>query len=54
MQQMLDLLSAKADANPLVNWGNFEMRRYKDQLYFINTQVRFFPKVEYLLLARLF
>jgi tRNA(Ile)-lysidine synthase len=39
MQQMLDLLSAKADANPLVNWGNFEMRRYKDQLYFINTQV---------------
>lgn len=39
IQQMLDLLSAKKDANPLVIWGNFEMRRYKNELYFINTQI---------------
>jgi tRNA(Ile)-lysidine synthase len=36
---MLDLLSAKEDANPLVSWGNFEMRRYKNELYFIDTQM---------------
>lgn len=38
MQQILGLLSAKQDANPLVSWGGFEVRRYKNKLYFINTQ----------------
>lgn len=38
MQQILDLLSAKQDANPLVSWGGVEVRRYKNKLYFINTQ----------------
>lgn len=36
MMQILDLLSAKEDANPLVCWDQFEVRRYQSQLYFIN------------------
>ncbi len=39
MQQILGLLFAKEDANPLVGWGSFEIRRYKNKLYFINTQI---------------
>ena len=39
MKQILDLLSAKEDANPLVNWDQFEIRRYQGELYFINNQV---------------
>jgi len=39
MKQILDLLSAKEDANPLVNWDQFEIRRYQGDLYFINNQV---------------
>lgn len=39
MQQILDLLSAKEDATPLVSWGEFEIRRYQNELYFINNQV---------------
>ncbi len=38
MQQILDLLFAKQDANPLVNWGAFEVRRYKNKIYFLDTQ----------------
>ena len=38
MKQILDLLSAKEDANPLVNWDQFEIRRYQGELYFINNQ----------------
>jgi len=38
MKQILDLLSAKEDANPLVNWDQFEIRRYQGDLYFINNQ----------------
>lgn len=38
MKQILDLLSAKEDANPLVNWDQFEIRRYQGGLYFINNQ----------------
>ncbi|SFV86866.1 tRNA(Ile)-lysidine synthetase [hydrothermal vent metagenome] len=37
-QQILDLLSAKEDATPLVTWGDFEIRRYQNELYFINNQ----------------
>ncbi|WXU00073.1 MAG: tRNA(Ile)-lysidine synthase [Catillopecten margaritatus gill symbiont] len=39
MQQILELLSAKEDATPLVSWGGFEIRRYQNELYFINTQI---------------
>ncbi len=39
IKQILDLLSAKEDANPLVNWDQFEIRRYQGDLYFINNQV---------------
>ena len=38
MMQMLQLLRAKEDASPLVSWGAFEVRRFQDELYFINTQ----------------
>lgn len=38
MQQILNLLHAKQDATPLVCWGKHEIRRYQNQLYFINTQ----------------
>lgn len=38
MKQILDLLSAKEDANPLVSWDKFEIRRFQGQLYFINNQ----------------
>jgi len=38
MKQILDLLSAKEDASPLVNWGQFEIRRYQGELCFINNQ----------------
>jgi tRNA(Ile)-lysidine synthase len=38
MKQILDLLSAKEDANPLVNWDQFEIRRFQGQLYFIDNQ----------------
>jgi len=38
MTQILNLLSAKEDANPLVNWDQFEIRRFQGQLYFIDNQ----------------
>lgn len=38
MAQIRQLLQAKEDANPLVSWGAFEIRRFQDELYFINTQ----------------
>ncbi len=38
MDQILDLIGAKTDANPLVQWGDFKIRRYQSQLYFINEQ----------------
>lgn len=38
MTQIIDLLTAKEDAQPLVNWESFEIRRYQDELYFINNQ----------------
>ena len=37
MDQIIELLSAKADAKPLVRWDEFEIRRYQQELYFINT-----------------
>lgn len=40
MQQMIDLLSAKEDANPLVCWQGFELRRYQNELYFINSKIQ--------------
>ncbi len=33
----MGLLLAKEDAKPLVCWGSFEVRRYKNQLYFIDS-----------------
>jgi tRNA(Ile)-lysidine synthase len=38
LQQIFNLIKAKNDASPLVCWGGFEVRRYQDKLYFINTQ----------------
>lgn len=37
MEQIMGLLLAKEDAKPLVCWGSFEVRRYKNQLYFIDS-----------------
>jgi tRNA(Ile)-lysidine synthase len=37
LDQIIDLLSAKADAKPLVRWNEFEIRRYQQELYFIDT-----------------
>ena len=37
MRQIIDLLHAKQDATPLVQWAEFEIRRFQDELYFINT-----------------
>lgn len=37
MDQIIELISAKADAMPLVSWNGFEIRRYQQQLYFIDT-----------------
>lgn len=36
MNQIMGLLSAKVDSEPLVQWNEFEIRRYQSQLYFIN------------------
>lgn len=36
MDQIMGLLSAKVDSEPLVQWNEFEIRRYQSQLYFIN------------------
>lgn len=36
LDQIIELLSAKADATPLVRWDEFEVRRYQQSLYFIN------------------
>ena len=38
MAQILQLLQAKDDANPLVSWDVYEVRRFQDELYFIDTQ----------------
>ncbi|MBT7499068.1 MAG: tRNA lysidine(34) synthetase TilS, partial [Candidatus Thioglobus sp.] len=39
MDQIIDLLRAKIDAKPLVGWGQYEIRRYQGELYFINNDV---------------
>jgi tRNA(Ile)-lysidine synthase len=36
MKQIINLLYAKQDAKPLVKWNNFEIRRYQQELYFID------------------
>lgn len=38
MEQIMSLLFAKEDASPLVCWGSFEVRRYKNKMYFIDTK----------------
>ncbi len=38
MDQINDLLHAKEDAQPLIGWDSFEIRRYQDELYFIDTR----------------
>ncbi|KAA0456349.1 MAG: tRNA lysidine(34) synthetase TilS [Candidatus Thioglobus sp.] len=38
MQQILALLNVKKDAVPLVNWAEFEVRRYQNMLHFINNK----------------
>lgn len=40
MRQILNLLSAKQDASPLVSWQSYEVRRYQNELYFIDTQTQ--------------
>ena len=40
MIQIIALLQAKDDANPLVSWDCFSLRRFKNELYFINTNVQ--------------
>jgi len=47
MQQILDLLYAKEDAVPLVSWGEAEIRRYKNELYFINQALENKPNCPY-------
>lgn len=36
MTQIIQLLSSKIDATPLVSWSEYEVRRYRDALHFIN------------------
>ena len=36
MNQIIDLIHAKNDATPLVQYNHFEIRRHQSQLYFIN------------------
>lgn len=36
MTQIIQLLSSKIDATPLVSWSEYEVRSYRDALYFIN------------------
>ncbi|NYT52557.1 MAG: tRNA lysidine(34) synthetase TilS [Candidatus Vesicomyosocius endoextente] len=36
MHQFIKLLHAKEDTNPLVCWNEYEIRRYQNELYFIN------------------
>ncbi|QKQ24717.1 tRNA lysidine(34) synthetase TilS [Candidatus Ruthia endofausta] len=36
MHQIIELLHTKEDANPLVCWDKYEIRRYQNELYFIN------------------
>lgn len=35
IQQLKNLLQAKADATPLIAWGDCELRRYQDRLYLL-------------------
>ena len=37
-QQIINLLYARQDAQPLVCWGQYEVRRYRDYAYFIDTK----------------
>ena len=39
MAQIIDLLSAKADAQPLVSWEGFEVRRFQGELYFLDNNL---------------
>ncbi|MBE8189434.1 MAG: tRNA lysidine(34) synthetase TilS [Candidatus Thioglobus sp.] len=45
MEKIIELLSAKKDAKPLVSWDKFEIRRYKNQLYFINNKTNLPPPI---------
>lgn len=36
MHQIIKLLHAKEGTNPLVSWNEYEVRRYQNELYFIN------------------
>ncbi len=36
MHQIIELLHTKEDADPLVCWDKYEVRRYQNELYFIN------------------
>lgn len=41
MMQIINLLSAKEDAQPLVSWEGYEIRRFQGELYFIdNNQIK--------------
>lgn len=36
MMEIINLLSAKEDAQPLVSWEGYEVRRFQGELYFLN------------------
>ena len=36
LQEIITLIKAKADAKPIVSWSHYELRRYKNELYFFD------------------
>ena len=36
LEQMIQLVRAKADSVPVVSWSHYEVRRYQDELYFLD------------------
>jgi len=36
LEQMIQLIRAKEDSIPVVSWSNYEVRRYQDELYFLD------------------
>ena len=36
LEQMIQLIRAKEDSVPVVSWSHYEVRRYQDELYFLD------------------
>jgi len=36
LEQIIQLISAKEDSIPVVSWSHYELRRYQDELYFLD------------------